>query len=204
MQIKIIFKKGERAGEDCSFAPPGIFIGSASDNDICLTSEKVSQYHSEILFKNSNWYLKNKADHNNTKINGNIISTDTALHSGDLIHIGTEAFQVEFEIPDDAIPVKIRAPREKKRNIEIVEEDEFCDIPDSRPKKRVEKSQQVDAERARRRLANRMMMSEFAIKKKRLSRVIIFIAVVVNIIILMWWLSKQGVDFEYIKKMILK
>ena len=50
-----------------------------------------------------------------------------------------------------------------------------------------------------------MAMEEFAIKKKRLSRVMIAIAIVVNIAILMYWLSeKQGVDFEYLKKMIFK
>ena len=206
MQIEIIFKKGERAGESQQFSPPGIFIGSEPDNDIQFSSKDISPYHSEIFFKENNWYLKEKESSGDTKINGKIISETTLLKSGDLIHITAEAFQVKFEKEDSVIPIKIRPPREKKRHVEIIDDEEVNETPSRilEKRSRPSKSAEIDAERAKRRLVNRMVQAEFTAKKKRLSRVIIFIAVIVNAVILLWWLSKQGIDFEYIRKIILK
>ena len=113
---------------------------------------------------------------------------------------------------DDSTAIRLRPPREKKKRVEVIEE-EFYDQEElpmkpekvSCPKKNAAKAKSTtDAERAKRRLATRMAMSEIATKKKWLSRVIITIAIAVNIAILLYWLSRHGVDFEQVKHMLLK
>jgi len=199
--MKIIFKKGVRAGESQTFNPPGIFIGRAPDNDITFENDSVSQYHAEISQKNKKWYIKDCNSSNGIKINGKKIADITKLHSADLIYIGTEVIQVKFaEIPspshednDSDLAIKIRGPQEKKKHQdipEIIEEPEEVERPKSRKKNT--KSAETDAKHAKRRLMHRMVNQELTKKRNRLRKISISIAIIANIAILLWWLSKKG------------
>ena len=209
-KVKIIFKKGERAGESVEFSPPGIFIGRDSDNDICFQTDTVSQFHAEITLKDEKWYIQDKKSSNGTKLNGKKISEKTERNSRDMIYTGTEVFMVELleidKLPekseDDNDTIKLRPPYQKKP-APIIEEkwtEEKEIVPEKR-KSKPSNSAKNDRERAERRLMNRLVQETLQQKKKRLSKTFITIAIIVNIIILCWWLSTQGYEFEFIKKL---
>lgn len=196
--MKIIFQKGLRAGESLEFAPPGPFIGRETDNDIQLLVDGVSQYHAKIIFKDGKWLVHDLGSSNGTKVNGKRVKEPTALNSGDMIYIASEALKIEFDAPkeqkkadnkdsDTEDVIKIRSPEEAKKTPPPEEEPEKPTSTKTgiggTPKKSKEQL-------AQEREINRMVQEALKEKKKILTLISIIIAVIANAIVFWWWFSK--------------
>lgn len=70
-------------------------IGRAQDNDIIIPAPTVSQYHAEVEKVGTRYRLRDLRSSNGTFVNGQTVSGDTWVHSGDAIQIGPYRFIVE-------------------------------------------------------------------------------------------------------------
>lgn len=63
-------------------------IGRAADNDIVITSKRVSREHASICKEGRKWMLEDRNSANGTFLNGDRILTSMELRDGDRISIG--------------------------------------------------------------------------------------------------------------------
>ena len=90
--MKIFFKQGHKNGDVYTLSPPGISFGRELDNDIILSQAGASRYHSKLIWKNGEWYIRDLGSTNGTYLNGEKIEPekDIKLKNGDIIRIGTQ------------------------------------------------------------------------------------------------------------------
>lgn len=106
MAFKITLSLGGRTLERYEFDKPLIRVGRNEDCDIPIDNLGVSRYHSEILFKDGFYLLRDLQSNNGTFVNGRRITTH-ALNDGDEISIGK--FSLTFsgagvELPENVPP----------------------------------------------------------------------------------------------------
>jgi pSer/pThr/pTyr-binding forkhead associated (FHA) protein len=77
---------------------PFIEIGRAVDNDIVITSKRVSREHAFIQKEGRKWMLEDRNSANGTFLNGDRILTPAELRDGDQISIG--GIILTFHDPD--------------------------------------------------------------------------------------------------------
>jgi pSer/pThr/pTyr-binding forkhead associated (FHA) protein len=77
---------------------PFIEIGRAVDNDIVITSKRVSREHAFIQKEGRKWMLEDRNSANGTFLNGDQILTPVELRDGDQISIG--GIILTFHDPD--------------------------------------------------------------------------------------------------------
>lgn len=91
--MDLIFLNGSNKGSRCQLTPPGISIGSESDNDLQLTDGEVSQYHAMISFDGKDWYIEDLGSSTGTFIGSQKITQKQKLSPGDLIGVGNQKFK---------------------------------------------------------------------------------------------------------------
>lgn len=69
-------------------------FGRASDNDVVLDSEYISNRHARIYLKNNVYVLKDTGSTNGTFLNGTRIDKPEVIKNGDTIRIGGVVFKV--------------------------------------------------------------------------------------------------------------
>jgi hypothetical protein len=86
-----------------------IKIGRGPQNDIVLGDPTVSSNHAEITFdaQGAAW-IRDLGSRNGTKVNGNVISTNTRLNSGDVVILG--AYRWDWMSAMNASGGKINMP----------------------------------------------------------------------------------------------
>jgi len=77
---------------------PFIEIGRAVDNDIVITSKRVSREHACIQKEGRKWMLADRSSANGTFLNGDRVLTPVELRDGDQISIG--GIMLTFHDPD--------------------------------------------------------------------------------------------------------
>ena len=75
-------------GQEHRFLNPLIEIGRAVDNDIVITSKRVSREHARIRKDGRKWVLEDRNSANGTFLNGERILEHIELRDGDQISIG--------------------------------------------------------------------------------------------------------------------
>jgi pSer/pThr/pTyr-binding forkhead associated (FHA) protein len=70
------------------FLSPTIQIGRAVDNDIVITSKRVSREHARIRQEGRKWLLEDLGSANGTFLNGERVLTPVELRDGDRIALG--------------------------------------------------------------------------------------------------------------------
>lgn len=84
------YKHGPQAGKSISLNGHPILLGSADNNDICVSDPNVIDQHAKIFSKNNRYYLTDLGGE--TYLNGQAIQQRTAaLKSGDVIRLGKRA-----------------------------------------------------------------------------------------------------------------
>ncbi len=71
---------------------PEMRLGRASENEICLDSEKVSRRHALIKLEGATFYIQDLGSANGTFVNGNRVQDRTPLNNGDEVRIGNQTF----------------------------------------------------------------------------------------------------------------
>lgn len=65
-----------------------ILVGSRQDCDMRIKDPTISRYHSEIVVINGKVIIRDLGSKNGTDVNGELISVDTVLNSGDRFRLG--------------------------------------------------------------------------------------------------------------------
>jgi pSer/pThr/pTyr-binding forkhead associated (FHA) protein len=103
--MRIFFKDGHKDGDVYKLSPPGISIGREIDNDIILPLAGASRYHSKLIWKDNEWFIKDLGSTNGTFLNGEKIDLDKEykIKNGDIFRIGTQTMcfaEKESDVPD--------------------------------------------------------------------------------------------------------
>lgn len=116
-QFKFRIEKGVDAGRIEAIPDTGVSVGRSSQNDVQIKDEMLSRHHCRIYFVNGEPYICDLATVNGTLVNGDAITEDRRLASGDRIRLGgTElllsAADGSFPVaaPPPAAPVAAPAP----------------------------------------------------------------------------------------------
>jgi len=70
-------------------------LGRADDNDIVLPDAQTSRYHAVITLTGSDYVIADLGSANGTKVNGVQIRQPCALHSNDVVAIGTQQLRMQ-------------------------------------------------------------------------------------------------------------
>ena len=88
-------------------------IGRGSENDLVLTSKKVSREHAEIRFDRGRWVVEDRGSFNGTFLNGTRLplGAPAPLHHADRLGIGPET--ILFSWPAQAADEETTEPHEE-------------------------------------------------------------------------------------------
>jgi pSer/pThr/pTyr-binding forkhead associated (FHA) protein len=156
-------------------APPGIFLGRETDNDLQLPVDGVSRYHAKLTEENGLWRVVDLDSSNGIKVNGERVST-RILTDGDLVHLGKvilrfladPAPEMSAEAAVAAAPSGGSVAAKKPSTSAVAVADE--------PSRR--RFRERDKE------IRRLIQLAVADKRRRLRRIAILVAVLLNLLIL--------------------
>lgn len=75
--------------------PDTVFVGRATNNDVCLPHASVSKLHARLRYQGKNLMVQDAGSSNGTMVNGEPVQhgVDVAITHGDLIRFGSVVFQ---------------------------------------------------------------------------------------------------------------
>ena len=85
-----------------------IVLGKHPDCDVVLADPKVSRRHARIVSRDGALFVGDLGSTNGTKLNGELLSGEAALRSGDVIEIA--AFRIQIEEPQAVRPPSSSRP----------------------------------------------------------------------------------------------
>lgn len=99
MPIKLqVERKGDEGKDpaDYLFEQERIRLGRASDNDLTLPDQEISQHHAEVVHEDGEYKLRDLGSKNHTFVHGQKLGADDSytLRSGDVFAMGS--FHIEF------------------------------------------------------------------------------------------------------------
>ena len=83
-----------------------ITIGRSDDRTICLKDPTVSTLHCKLTRKDGKYVIADAGSTNGTKVNGNPLSAEYELQSGDTVRIG--AFELLYDTEDKTMTMSIQ------------------------------------------------------------------------------------------------
>ncbi|HWC74166.1 MAG TPA: FHA domain-containing protein [Gemmatimonadales bacterium] len=101
MRAQFKFLSGARAGQIETFRKGYIGVGRHPLSDVRFDADRdldVSSRHAAIVRKTEGFVLQDLGSRNGTFVNGQRITVDTVLHSGDVIGFGANGPALEFQI----------------------------------------------------------------------------------------------------------
>lgn len=104
MTWKIQATTGEFAGKSIEINQD-MLVGRHQDANILLQSAEISRRHAAFLLKETALYLQDLNSSNGTFVNGERITTETALKSGDVLAFASLQFEVARDV-EAAVPVE--------------------------------------------------------------------------------------------------
>ncbi len=97
MEVKLIVTGGKQAGQEVPVPGRKFFIGRAEDCQLRPHSDLISRHHCVILVEDGFVAIRDFGSENGTYVNGQRVSAEVELKSGDHLKVG----QLEFEIRMD-------------------------------------------------------------------------------------------------------
>jgi len=97
MKVKLKLLKGSEAGKEIKIPTPKCLIGRGDDCQLRPKSDAISRRHCVVYVKNGQLLVRDLKSRNGTWVNGERLTEDRALKSGDRIQFGP----LEFEIVID-------------------------------------------------------------------------------------------------------
>jgi len=94
MDVRLIVVHGKHAGQEIPVATPKFFIGRAEDCNLRAHSDQVSRHHCVILVEEGYASVRDFQSKNGTFVNGQRITDETPLKSGDRLKVG----QIELDV----------------------------------------------------------------------------------------------------------
>ena len=107
MEVKLIVVHGKHAGQEIAIPIRKFFIGRAEDCHLRPHSDLISRHHCVILVEEGFVAVRDFNSKNGTCVNGQRISGETELKSGDHLKVG----QIEFEVQIVATIAGKKAPK---------------------------------------------------------------------------------------------
>lgn len=125
----LTIEKGAGKGKEIAVPPAGVRIGRSSNNDIVIKDPALSRFHCRIFFKpNEGLWAMDLGSANQTTLNGKPL-TESRLHPGDRLELGSATFKVISDIPADAPPEENKPPAVVDANAPELFDSENEDAP---------------------------------------------------------------------------
>ncbi|HCB33981.1 MAG TPA: hypothetical protein DEP69_02040 [Acidimicrobiaceae bacterium] len=86
--VELVITSGHRAGNRFGVVGPRISVGRHPDSDVFLDDVTVSRHHVELLEGPTGYALRDVGSLNGTYVNGERISEEVVLASGDELQVG--------------------------------------------------------------------------------------------------------------------
>jgi pSer/pThr/pTyr-binding forkhead associated (FHA) protein len=97
MKVKLKLLKGSEAGKEIKIPTPKCLIGRGEDCHLRPKSEAISRRHCVVYVKDGELLVRDLKSRNGTLVNGERVTEDRALKSGDTIQVGPLAFEVVID-----------------------------------------------------------------------------------------------------------
>ncbi|HWA41326.1 MAG TPA: FHA domain-containing protein, partial [Gemmatimonadales bacterium] len=107
MRITLTVTAGARTGVSKHFDQAYIGLGRHPQSDLQLHPEKdidVSTRHAAILKSGETWVLRDLGSANGTFVNGEKLTADRRLHTGDQVSLGAKGAVFTVEVEGEAAP----------------------------------------------------------------------------------------------------
>ena len=124
MEVKLIVVHGKHAGQEIPIPGPKFFIGRAEDCNLRPHSDLVSRHHCVIMVEEGFVAARDCNSKNGTFVNGEKITGEVELKSGDHLKVG----QIEFEVQIQPTIAGKKAPK-----VRSVQEAAARTVQSSRP-----------------------------------------------------------------------
>jgi hypothetical protein len=82
-------------------ARPVLIVGRRSDSDLVLSDGTVSRVHAVLMLFGGQWLIHDRQSRNGTRVNGRRIWGSTAVHPGDRVSFGRQAFALVAPVATD-------------------------------------------------------------------------------------------------------
>lgn len=91
------------SGSDASFVvnKPTCRIGTDASNDIVLADAMVAKFHSQLVFEEKHYTLRDLGTKEGTWLNGEKVLIDATIYDGDQLKIGPYTFNFVSDIKDE-------------------------------------------------------------------------------------------------------
>ena len=126
MEVKLVVVHGKHAGQEIPIPGPKFFIGRAEDCNLRPHSDLVSRHHCVIMVEEGFVAVRDFNSKNGTFVNGDKISGEAEIKSGDHLKVG----QIEFEVQIAPTLAGKKAPKVKS-----VQEAAARTVQSARPQK---------------------------------------------------------------------
>jgi pSer/pThr/pTyr-binding forkhead associated (FHA) protein len=126
MDVKLVVTKGKQAGQDVPVPGPKFFIGRAEDCHLRPHSDLISRHHCVILIENAQVSVRDFGSKNGTFVNGQKVTGEVELKSGDEFRVG----QLEFEVQ-----INVSIAGKKLSKVQSVQEAVVRTVEKPRPQK---------------------------------------------------------------------
>jgi pSer/pThr/pTyr-binding forkhead associated (FHA) protein len=133
MEVKLVVIGGSRSGMEIPVRGPKFFVGRAEDCHLRPQSELVSRHHCAILLEDGFVSIRDFGSRNGTLVNGEAVSGERELKSGDRLKIGPLELDVQITVPLAAKKkpkvhnIHEAAARTVQNSANTKEEDEIAD-----------------------------------------------------------------------------
>jgi len=99
MEVKLIVLHGKSAGKEVPVPGPKFFIGRAEDCHLRPQSDAVSRHHCAVLVEDGFVSVRDFGSKNGTFVNGERVTGERELKTGDRLKVGALEFEVRLSVP---------------------------------------------------------------------------------------------------------
>ena len=96
MRVSLVVMEGNRAGTRVPVVGAKFFIGRSEECHLRPASDKISRHHCALLIENALVSVRDFGSRNGTFVNGERVTGECQLQSGDLLRVGPLTFEVEL------------------------------------------------------------------------------------------------------------
>jgi len=97
MKVKLKLLKGSEAGKEIKIPTPKCLVGRGEDCHLRPKSDAISRRHCVVYVKEGELLVRDLKSRNGTLVNGERVTEDRVLKSGDTIQFGPLAFEVVID-----------------------------------------------------------------------------------------------------------